>query len=209
MQRFLVISTLMMSLPLAAAADTDTRTQIFNPGFRTLKTMVEGSFMSPPVIRLGTQDRIVVTFDEIGEENSWLECRLVHCNRDWQPSRLVESEYVEGFNSMRIEDFAYSYATFVHFVNYRVVIPDEDLRIRHSGNYLLQVYDPDSPDEVILQTRFQVSENTANTMGAVTTRTDRGHYSDWQQLDFSVDTKGIGNINPYPVSYTHLTLPTT
>ena len=83
-------------------SEVDTTTGIFDRRFRTLKTEVEDNFMSPPVIRLGTNDRILVKFDEIGEDNSYLEYRLIHCDADWQPSRLIESEYLEGFNSVRI-----------------------------------------------------------------------------------------------------------
>lgn len=186
-----------MCIVHAAHADTDTRTQIMNPRFRTLKTMADGNFMAPPVIRMNTDDHIIISFDEIGEDNSFLEYRLVHCNRDWQPSRLIESEYIDGFNSQRIEDYENSYATFVHYVNYHIVLPNEDMRILHSGNYLLQVYDPEEPETVILQTRFQVSESAVSVTGTAGSRTDLGHYSDWQQLSMEIDTEGLGNINPY------------
>lgn len=178
-------------------SEVDTTTGIFDRRFRTLKTEVEDNFMSPPVIRLGTNDRILVKFDEIGEDNSYLEYRLIHCNADWQPSRLIESEYLEGFNSVRIEDYAYSTATFVHYVNYLIAFPNEELQIKHSGNYLLQVYDPERPEETLLQTRFQVTENIARIEGNVTSRTDMGHNTYWQQLAFEIDCQGIGEFNPY------------
>lgn len=178
-------------------SEVDTTTGIFDRRFRTLKTEVEDNFMSPPVIRLGTNDRILVKFDEIGEDNSYLEYRLIHCDADWQPSRLIESEYLEGFNSVRIEDYAYSTATFVHYVNYLIAFPNEELQIKHSGNYLLQVYDPERPEETLLQTRFQVTENRARIEGNVTSRTDMGHNTYWQQLAFEIDCQGIGEFNPY------------
>lgn len=178
-------------------SEVDTTTGIFDRRFRTLKTEVEDNFMSPPVIRLGTNDRILVKFDEIGEDNSYLEYRLIHCDADWQPSRLIESEYLEGFNSVRIEDYAYSTATFVHYVNYLIAFPNEELQIKHSGNYLLQVYDPERPEETLLQTRFQVTENRARIEGNVTSRTDMGHNTYWQQLAFEIDCQGIEEFNPY------------
>lgn len=159
--------------------------------------MQADDFMSLPVIRIGTEDRIVITFDEIGEDNSYLEYRVVHCNADWKPSRLVESEYLNGFNSVKIEDYAFSSNTFVHYVNYRIELPNEEMQLRYSGNYLLQVYDPDSPEETILQARFSVSENLADIEGSATSRTDRGHYSEWQQLNFEVNADGLANVNPY------------
>ena len=197
MRRTFLTYMMVVATLFTLRSEVDTTTGIFDRRFRTLKTEVEDNFMSPPVIRLGTNDRILVKFDEIGEDNSYLEYRLIHCDADWQPSRLIESEYLEGFNSVRIEDYAYSTATFVHYVNYLIAFPNEDLQIKHSGNYLLQVYDPERPEETLLQTRFQVTENIARIEGNVTSRTDMGHNTYWQQLAFEIDCQGIGEFNPY------------
>ena len=197
MRRTFLTYMMVVATLFTLRSEVDTTTGIFDRRFRTLKTEVEDNFMSPPVIRLGTNDRILVKFDEIGEDNSYLEYRLIHCDADWQPSRLIESEYLEGFNSVRIEDYAYSTATFVHYVNYLIAFPNEELQIKHSGNYLLQVYDPEKPEETLLQTRFQVTENRARIEGNVTSRTDMGHNTYWQQLAFEIDCQGIGELNPY------------
>lgn len=197
MRRTFLTYMMVVATLFTLRSEVDTTTGIFDRRFRTLKTEVEDNFMSPPVIRLGTNDRILVKFDEIGEDNSYLEYRLIHCDADWQPSRLIESEYLEGFNSVRIEDYAYSTATFVHYVNYLIAFPNEELQIKHSGNYLLQVYDPERPEETLLQTRFQVTENIARIEGTVTSRTDMGHNTYWQQLAFEIDCQGIGEFNPY------------
>lgn len=193
----LQLTVIFLLLSMLSAWADETATKIFDSRFRTLKVGVEDIFMSSPVIRMGTNDRLTVKFDEIGDDNSFLEYRLLHCNADWQPSRLVESEYIDGFNSVRIEDYAFSTATFVHYVNYLITVPNDDLRILHSGNYLLQVYDPDQPERTLLQCRFQVSENSVNSFGSITSRTDRGHNSEWQQLDFATNLEALGNINPY------------
>ena len=196
-RRLLTLLVALTAVLTAARADIDTRQQIFSPRFKTLKVQNIDLFDAPPVIRIGSQDMIEVTFDEIGEDNSWLEWRLIHCNADWQPSALVESEYIDGFNANKIEDFAYSTATFVHYVNYRIEIPDERCGILRSGNYLLQVYDPQEPDDVLLQARFQVSENMAEVAGTMTSRTDRGFNDEWQQLGLAVTVDLQDGSNPY------------
>ncbi len=175
----------------------ETRTGIFDSRFRTLKTGVEDNFMSPPVIRLGSGDRLIVNFDEIGENNSYLSARLIHCNSDWQPSMLVESEYLDGFNTVDIEDYAYSANTFVHYVNYQIEIPSEGMKPLVSGNYLLQIYDRDEPSEVLLQTRFRVLEPLLSVSANVSTRTDRGVNGEWQQIDIIIDGEGMDIGNPY------------
>lgn len=175
---------------------TDTSQGILDPNFRTLIVEKEGNFMSPPVIQLGSGDRIAVSFDEIGDDWSRLQYRLIHCNADWQPSRLIESEYIDGFNFADIEDYAFSGNTFVNFVNYRFTIPSDDLNLLASGNYVVEVYPQGEPDEVILRARFQVTEDTAFISGNVTPRTDRGYNTEWQQVELGINI-GDKNINPY------------
>lgn len=170
--------------------------EIINPRFRTLKVEKEGNFLSAPVISLNGNDRIVVSFDEIGEDYSRLQFRLIHCNADWQPSRLVDSEYLEGFNYDDIEDYAFSSNTFVNYVNYRFTIPSERIVPIASGNYIFEVFPQDDPDDVILRGRFQISEDTAIATGTASPRTDRGYNTEWQQVTLNVDAAG-DNLNPY------------
>lgn len=184
---------LLVALPGAAQLCTE----IISPRFKTLKVSVANNFMMPPVIRLGTQDRLIISFDEIAEQNSWLQYRVVHCDRDWCPSNIVESEYLDGFNIADIEDFEYSSNTYVHFVNYRIELPNNNMAPVVSGNYVVQVFDRDAPDETILQARFQITEGSAAVLGNVSTRTDRGVNDTWQQLDLAVMTDGLNVGNPY------------
>lgn len=187
---------LLMSVAVGVRAAVDTQNGIFDRRFRTLKIAAE-QFMSDPIISLGGDEKLVVTFDEMAEQNSWLQYRLLHCDADWQPSRLLESEYVDGFNQQDIEDFAYSTNTYKHYVNYRIELPNAEMRILHSGNYLLQVYDREHPEETLLQVRFMVSEELADIQGGATAHTDRGSNGRWQQLSVAVATERIPNLNAW------------
>ena len=153
--------------------------------------------MAPPVIRMGSADRLNINFDIIEDDSEFLRYRLIHCNADWQPSRLMESEYLDGFNDRVIDDYAFSSNTYIHYVNYNISLPDPELPILKSGNYLLQVYPEFQPDNVILQIRFSVSENAAMIYPGGTSRTDKGTNTEFQQLFFNVETSPLGSINPY------------
>lgn len=182
---------------ITAFAKIDTRTDIFDPSFRTLKIELKDNFMGQPVIRLGSGECLLISFDEIGEDNRYLSARLLHCNSDWQPSALVESEYIDGFNTIDIEDYAFSTNTFIHYVNYQLMIPSEGFSPMVSGNYLVQIYDRDDPDYVLLQARFRVVEPMVGVTGGVTTRTDRGVNDKYQQLSVRINSEGFDVGNPY------------
>ena len=175
----------------------DTGNAMFDSRVRTLSVSNADNFMAPAIVRMGTNDRIRINFDIIGEDMEYLRYKLIHCNSDWQPSRLLESEYVEGFNEAEITDYAYSANTYIHFVNYNIEVPNADMPILTSGNYLLQVYPENDPDNIMLQARFSVTENTMAVTGGVTSRTDKGFNTEYQQLFFSVTGDESARINPY------------
>ncbi len=164
---------------------------------KTMKIMKEGDFMAPPSIRLGSDDRLIITFDEWSEDYSDLQYRLVHCGPDWKPSGLLESEYLEGFNIADIDDWAFSSNTFVHFVNYRLEITNENMSPLLSGNYILQIFERDDPDETIGEARFSISEHSADVFGGVTTQTDRGLNTEWQQLELKISPTDVNIDDPY------------
>lgn len=216
----LLLAIALMQAGIIQAQDReDTSEQIFNPAFRSLKTSVENNFMAQPVIHLGSDEKIVISFDELTDEASYLRAMLIHCNADWQPSNLVDSEFIDGFNETEIDDYAFSQNTFIHYVNYRLTIPSENLRPTRSGNYLLQVYNEDDPDIVILQTRFSISESRLAVDGFVTGRTDRGYNDSWQQLELKIDAGDYPVRDPFsdiiveisqngnPESIRHITRP--
>lgn len=190
----LVILLILLGLRLSAA---DTATGIFSGAFKSLQTYPAGNKMSPPVITLDGNDRIVVEFDEMAEDSRYLRYRLIHCNADWTPSQLVESEYLDGFNIADIYDYVLSESTLAHYVHYALSLPNDEIAPTVSGNYLLQVFDQDEPDDVLLQTRFMVSENTAALSSSLTSRTDVDYNRAHQQLSVSADLEGAKVDDPF------------
>ena len=169
----------------------------FGGRLRTIKVMKEDSFMAPPSIRLGSDERIIVSFDEWSEDFSDLQYRLIHCGPDWKPSGLLESEYLDGFNIDDIDDWAFSQNTFVHFVNYRVAIPNERVNPILSGNYIMEIFERDNPDEVVGEARFSISEHAADIDAAVSSRTDRGLNTEWQQMELTITPTDTDIDDPY------------
>lgn len=188
-ERWIAVLLLMTGASVyARGADGDMATGVFNDRFKTLRVQVVDNPLSPPIINLNAGDRIEISFDELAEDRSYLRYSLTHCNANWRPSQLVELEYLDGFNQADVTDFAYSQATTVHYVNYRITIPNEQMNIKVSGNYLLRVWDEDNPDEILLQVRFMVNEGGADVSGDVSTITDVDYNKSHQQLSITVDS---------------------
>lgn len=182
----------------AMAQPQDTQVHIFNPNVKSLKIAPLSNFYFPPIYVMGSDDVLNVNFDYLDLDIQYLRYSVTHCDANWQPSQLVESEYIDGFNQADILDYKPSEATFVHYFNYDFCIPNNDFVITKSGNYLLKVYRQDDPDDVLFQTRFSVCENTMGIYAEVSTNTDVDYNAHNQQVNFVVTTRDGGRISdPY------------
>ena len=170
----------------------DTATGIFDSNFKTLQIAINGNYLTPPILNMQAGDIMTVEFDEIAEDRRYLRYCVQHCNADWTPSSLVESEYLDGFNMADITDYDFSQATMVHYVHYRLSFPNNDLYVTKSGNYLLKVYDEEDPETILLQARFYVCEAVAKTSVEITTRTDIDYNEHLQQLSLGIDCTKAG-----------------
>ncbi len=192
--------TLALALAVASVSALSAQRPATIPEDSRVKTLTvrnADNFMGAPLLRLGTDDRIIINFDIPGDAHEYLRYRIIHCNADWTPSRLLESEYTNGFNEAQITDFAYSSNTYVHYVNYNVAIPNEDIIPLVSGNYIVEIFHEDEPDDVVATASFAVTENMAGVAGEASGKTDRGFFTDWQQVNLDIDLSGCGIRNPY------------
>ena len=199
MKRFIYIFLLFLSsiIQTWAIEHDDTRTQVADSRFKSLQVRLAGNDYFPPIITLNGEDKIKISFDELNEERSYLRYSVVHCNANWQPSDLLESEYVSGFNYADITDYKFSMGTLCHYVHYSFTLPNDEINFLVSGNYLVKVYYDDDPDNILLQARFYVSENAVSVGTSVTSRTDIDYNNKHQQVSFVIDTKDYHIRNMY------------
>ena len=174
-----------------------TGVRIFDPSVHTVQVAPESNPYLPPVIILGSDDRINVSFDILDYDVHYLRYSVYHCDAQWRPSQLVESEWVSGFNQADITDYAQSQATFTHYYNYAFSLPNDEMQLLISGNYLLRVYEQDNPDKVLFQTRFCLCENRVGVQAGVTSRTDFDYNDAHQQLDITLNYKLGAIMDPY------------
>lgn len=194
----ILILVLVSILPLTAQIhENDTRTQVADSRFKSLQIRFDRNDYFPPIIILNSEDRIRISFDELDDERSYLRYSVVHCNADWTPSDLVESEYVEGFNYADIIDYKHSIGTLCNYVHYSFTLPNDDIKLLISGNYLVRIYAEDDPETTLLQARFYVCENAVSIAASTTSRTDIDYNNKHQQVSFSVDTKNYAIRNMY------------
>lgn len=187
MVRFFAGILLLLVVAPGGYAQTDTSPAYFSEEVRSLRLCINGNDMLPPVIVMGSRDVLEISFDLIGDDSRYLRYELTHCNADWQPSKLLESEFMDGFNQASVNEFRKSSGTTVAYYHYSIEIPNADVRLKLSGNYLLRVYDESDMDSPLLQCRFMITEQSAGINAELDTRTDISYNDCYQQLTVEVE----------------------
>lgn len=169
---------------------------IYRENIRSVQFYREGWDFSQPVIELGADQRLLLKFDEIAEGVTNFHYSITHCDADWNPSRLVQSEYMEGFIENPVNDYASSANTTIKYTNYLLTLPNEQVRFLLSGNYLLSVFDDKDRNSAVLTRRFYIMEPSTSINGEVKKSTFEGYKGRDQEIDFTVDYSRISIQDP-------------
>ena len=65
---------------------------VFRENIRTVQFFRKGWEFSNPVIDLGSDQQLLLKFDELSEGTTNFSYTITHCDVDWYPSRLVQAE---------------------------------------------------------------------------------------------------------------------
>lgn len=160
--------------------------RILSADYKSLQVVLNGDPLALPIMTLGSDDVLDIGFDQLSHTYHRLIYRLEPCNPDWTAcDGLFESDWLEGFNNMPVEDYENSINTTVLYTHYRMTIPNEHSRLKMSGNYRLHIVDEETDEEVMVL-EFRVAEPLMSVSMAVTTNTDIDINLSHQQVEMQV-----------------------
>ena len=177
----------------------------YKPQVQTVLLYADDNQLNDPIIPLEDMtERLTLSFDVIDGEGEVLNYTFIHCSYDWRPTDLQRLQYASGFDSDRLDDYAFSRNTLIDYVNYHLKFPKDDMMPLLSGNYLLVVYGDDIND-LYFTRRFMVIDEKAHVGATVPRYPDELALTDThQQLNVRV------NMNNYLTGntqqYSHLTI---
>ena len=187
-----LIGMVMLLTAMAAVAEN----RIYSPQVKSLQAVVNQDWLSPAVMRLHYNDVLRVGFDELSHDYHRYVCHLEHCEADWTVSEdLFESDWLEGFNNIVIDDFERSINTTVPYTHYSMTIPNSQCRLKMSGNYRLSIIDEEQ-DEVILTVEFLVTEQAMTLSTAMSSNTDIDTNQCHQQVMFGLKYGNLSVTDP-------------
>ena len=170
----------------SAAGQPVNRTQILNENIKTLQVKVNENPISLPVIPLSGDETLQISFDEMSHNIHSYSYNVKHCNADWSLSNLSTTEYIDGFTTGRIDDYTLSVNTTFLYTHYRFQLPNNEIKWKLSGNYVVNIYEDNQQDNPIARVCFSVVEPRVQIDAAVRGNTDTELSGRLQQLDFEV-----------------------
>ena len=121
---------------------------------------------SLPVTALESDEGLTLEFDLMQQQGRPLSVYFYHADRGWtrdlSPSRVLES-----YQDDQLMDYRASQGTEVPYVHYTYRFPNDDIRFRISGNYILRVTERGRRDSVLFERPFFVTDEAGRLeMGA-------------------------------------------
>ena len=173
---------------LAAAVSVNAQSsRTFTSSVRTAQMLLNGEWGALPVMKLGGDDVLHFSFDEMSHVYHRYIYRIVHCNADWSRSDLLEIDYLDGFNDVVIDDWENSINTSQLYTHYEFSLPNDDVSLKLSGNYRVEVFDDDGDEDVpVVAFDFSVAEQRVSFEASVSGDTDRSFNEGEQQVSFAV-----------------------
>lgn len=184
MKKQITIALLMMFSCTSFAQQHEIRSE----NIASLQVVSGTDWMGDAIIRLDSNDRLNISFDELSHQYRRYVYSLTHCDPNWYPTDgLFTSDYVSGYHEdITIDNYQESINTNQLYTHYTLRIPNSSCKPKISGNYRLDIIDDETKDTVIT-TRFMVTENIATIGKSILTDTDVDVRNRHQQISLRVD----------------------
>lgn len=155
-----------------------------------LRPLQENNFVA--IVPLGTT--LELSFDDLDADSKEYQYKIERKTHDWKKSRLLSSQFINGFDQNTIINVTNSFNTLQNYTHYKVKIPNANTAITKSGNYLISVLN--TYDEVVFSRRFVLYENKAIVPVSVVRSRNTKTLNTQQTVQFSVNYNGLRINNP-------------
>jgi len=152
---------------------------------------IKGSNQNYPVFNLS--DKIFFSFDDLNTKKSSFYYKINHYDFEWKPSKILKSEYIDGYDDNLIESFDNSYNTLIDYTNYQISIPNKDLKLKISGNYSISIHSENG--DFLFEKKFSVLNKMISTNIKIKKSSDLEKIDSHQNIDISVRCDNCNKFN--------------
>jgi len=145
-----------------------------------------------PIIQLG--EKLILSFDDINEQEIIYTYKIEHCDYNWQISNLASTEYMTGYATDRIRNYENSFNTLQGYTHYQLQIPNENNRIKKTGNYLISIFDED--ENIVFSRRFIIYQSNVTVGVSVHRSRTVSTIKEKQSVEFVINHQNLLLNNP-------------
>ena len=187
--RFIII--FMLLLPAFSNAQ-ELIEKIPPPYIKTVQLVSGKQDSYVPLFQLG--EKIFFSFDDLRGEMANYAYRIEHCDYNWKTSNLSTSEFLDGFQEDRFRNYENAFNTFQNYTHYSLVIPNRNMRIKLTGNYLISVIDDDG--NTVFSKRFIVYKPMVTVETTVHRSRDIAYIDQKHDIEFTIHTGRLNLRDP-------------
>lgn len=156
-------------------------------------SFVQNNENAVPIFELGSGFQL--QFDDLYGNDADYYYEIVHCDYNWNPTSIPKSEYLEGFDNQRIQNYTNSFNTLQIYSHYVLSLPNQNtLQLKLSGNYIITILN--DAKEVVFSRKFILYEDLAKIPMQVKRARTIANIEYKQNLEFSINATAINFQNP-------------
>ena len=157
------------------------------PNIKTVVLKPEDPEAYVPIVKLG--EKLILSFDDLNADRQIYSYKIEHCDYFWQPSNLSTTEYVSRNATGRFRNFQNSFNTLQYFTHYELQIPNENNKIKITGNYLISVLD--QYGEVLFTRRFIYYQPRVNVSVTAHRSTNASFINEKHSIQFVINHQNL------------------
>ncbi len=197
MKNYTIILLLLSTCWLSAqTTDYEYADRVYVDNLRTVRFGPDGYQHLFPLAILGDASPLLLSFDDMHAGVKDYVYTIVHCDRNWEPSRLAPLEYIDGFEEDDIQFFDFSFKTLENYTYYELLLPNNNFGWTKSGNYLLVIYEDEEEKIPVITRRFVVAERSVGIDVNLVRPAQVSKMRTHQEIDFAVDHQRLNVRNP-------------
>ncbi len=190
--KFIFIVQLIFLVKMSTAALSN---EIFDSRVKSVQLYKNNTDDRYPIITFDAE-QLKLSFDLLGAQSENLQYSLTLCDAAWNPSTLNQFEYIKGMQFDNISDFKFSTNTYIKYVHYNVVFPNENMKPIWAGNYILKVFRNFDETDLLLQRRCMLIKRTSSVDATAKIATLPQFRYTKQEVLFSVNYNPSQVVNP-------------
>tara|TARA_B100000941_G_scaffold276802_1_gene239771 strand:- start:963 stop:2231 length:1269 start_codon:yes stop_codon:yes gene_type:complete len=136
-----------------------------------------------PIININ--EKFFLSFDDISNQDNDYYYKIFHYDYNWTKSKLFKNEYIHGFDNQRITEIKSSFGTKQTYTNYKLELPNGELKFLKTGNYKIKIFNSD--DKLVFERKFLIVDQKIKISSKINRSNIINNIATHQRINFIIE----------------------